>query len=397
MGASGRQDDPASGGRQMPSHWGSRRLNIVTKSSPTGTQFLQAVGLRRGGPLPGAATRRGRVQATRSSTARPATAPPPRASSGRASTRPATASCPSSSSSRTTATRSRCRSRCRPPAAASRSSCARSPTCSCARWTAAIPWPAWPCCARRRPGAARGAGPALVHATVIRPYSHSLSDDETLYRPPREREAEAQRDPLVHLPALPASPRASPREDELAALREEVDREVERGGRRRPAPRPLPDPESATLHVYSPDVDPTSDAFDTRAAAGGRPEDHGRPPQRLPARRDGARPAHRRVRRGRGRLQPRGEPRRGQGQGRRLQGHPQPPAQVRLGARLQLAARRGQHRRPRHRHGHARPEAGGRDPVLRLHLAGVHADPQRAGAASAGAPTAPSSARWSSA
>jgi len=112
-------------------------------------------------------------------------------------------------------------------------------------------------------------GPALVHARVIRPYSHSHSDDERNYKTAEERDLEAARDPILNLTKLLLS-EAMATEEELEAIRKDVDAEIsEAADLALKAPRPAP--ETAGLYVYSPDVDPTSDAFDTAPSPAGDP------------------------------------------------------------------------------------------------------------------------------
>jgi 2-oxoisovalerate dehydrogenase E1 component len=107
-------------------------------------------------------------------------------------------------------------------------------------------------------------GPALVHAHVIRPYSHSLSDDEVMYRPPEEREADAMRDPVAQFPRwLVAQGYATM--DEILAIQAEVDAIVLAATDDALA-QPQPGPETVHDFVYSPNVDPTSAAFDTEDA-----------------------------------------------------------------------------------------------------------------------------------
>jgi 2-oxoisovalerate dehydrogenase E1 component len=110
-----------------------------------------------------------------------------------------------------------------------------------------------------------GHGPAFVHAHVIRPYSHSLSDDERLYRPDAERERDAQRDPVTRTQMFLL------REGILDAkgidqLEKEVEAELQAAVDHALEALP-PAPESVTNYVYSPDVDPTSAAFDTQPGA----------------------------------------------------------------------------------------------------------------------------------
>ncbi len=109
-------------------------------------------------------------------------------------------------------------------------------------------------------------GPAFIHAKVIRPYSHSLSDDEKLYRPDEEREADAAIDPIKTYAEFLMNEgiRSS---EQLEALRKEVDEEVNTAADIAVA-TPQPAPETAYRNVYSPDVDPTDRTlFDTEDGA----------------------------------------------------------------------------------------------------------------------------------
>ena len=112
-----------------------------------------------------------------------------------------------------------------------------------------------------------GNGPALVHAHVVRPYSHSLSDDERSYRPSSEREAEALRDPLVVFPEF-LKEKGVADEETLEKLRQEVKGQV-RQASDEAMKVPQPDPETVLDHVYSMDVDPTGSDFDTEPAPAG--------------------------------------------------------------------------------------------------------------------------------
>jgi len=104
-------------------------------------------------------------------------------------------------------------------------------------------------------------GAALIHAKVIRPYSHSLSDDERLYRTEEERQQEAAIDPLKTYAEFLINEGLATAED-LEMIRQEVDAEVNEAAEIA-LNTPQPPPESALRNVFSPDVDPTSKEFDT--------------------------------------------------------------------------------------------------------------------------------------
>ncbi|MGM0669801.1 MAG: alpha-ketoacid dehydrogenase subunit alpha/beta [Gemmatimonadota bacterium] len=107
-------------------------------------------------------------------------------------------------------------------------------------------------------------GPALLHAHVTRPYSHSMSDDERMYRPQAEREEQAARDPLNRARARILELGVAS-EEELRALEEEVVQKVAAAAEEA-VTHPQPEPETAMRYLYSEEVDPTGPDFDTEGS-----------------------------------------------------------------------------------------------------------------------------------
>ena len=258
-------DDPNSHGKQMPSHWGHKALNIVSSSSPTGTQFLNAVGCAE------AWLRYSRIDGIPDSDELIKDDEIVYVSSGEGAT---------SEGEFWEAMNTACNLKLpvlfmiedngyaisvpievQTAGGSISKLVSRFPDlrieevdgCDPVASYDAVSLAVGHCRARK--------GPALVHARVIRPYSHSLSDDERAYKPSAEREEEAGRDPIETFPSRLIAEGIATEED-IEKIKAHAEEEVQLATDLALA-SPQPDPETLHLHVYSESVDPTSEEFDT--------------------------------------------------------------------------------------------------------------------------------------
>jgi len=253
--AVGAAEDVASAGRQMPSHWGSPALHIVSASSPTGTQFLQAVGC---------------AEACRHLDPH--------------SDEVVLAACGDGATSEGEfweSMNAACLKRLPVLFLVEDNGWAISVPVECqtaggsiSRLLTGFPHlfirevdgtdflASYKALREAAQYCRSGEGPALVHAHVIRPYSHSLSDDERLYRTAAERAAEAARDPLTRFPEWLLAEGILDRRA-LDVLTAEVDQEIHQATEYALRAEP-PARGSALLQLHSDKVDPTSAEFSTQ-------------------------------------------------------------------------------------------------------------------------------------
>src|ERR1700756_1675374 len=280
--AVGAKDDPASGGRQMPSHWGHPKWNIVSKSSCTGTQFVQAVGAAEAtlyyGHHPKAL-----AQAQKAPLGESLAHDPEEIvylSSGDGAT---------SEGEFWESLNAACAKKLPMFYLVEDNGYAISvpvevqtaggnisrlvqgfPGLHVAEVDGTDPIASYAVCQEAVNYCRERRGPALIHAHVTRPYSHSLSDDEKLYKVTEEREQEAHRDPLSKF-ALFLVREGVLDQKQIESLEAQVDHEVRQAGDAALAAE-APAVESILSNVYSPDVDPTSSAFEAEAQLHGAPK-----------------------------------------------------------------------------------------------------------------------------
>ncbi|HZT75109.1 MAG TPA: dehydrogenase E1 component subunit alpha/beta [Vicinamibacterales bacterium] len=274
LAAVGAQDDPSSGGRQMPSHWGHTGLNIISGSSPTGTQVLHAVGAAEAGVIysrvreipdrdrrhhadevtyvslgDGASSEGEFWEALNTACTKLLPVVFVVEDNGYAISVPVEVQTPGGDVSRLVRSF---------PGLHVDSIDGTDFFTSLRTMRDAVAY------ARARKG------PAFVHARVTRPYSHSLSDDEKLYKPPAEREAEARRDPIRRFAEFLTTQQLAT-DAELAAIAADVERDTNDAAVKALAAA-KPAKNTCEQWLYSPDVDPTSSAFDTPAVPEGKPD-----------------------------------------------------------------------------------------------------------------------------
>jgi len=271
----GAADDPSSGGRQMPSHWAYQRLNIVTQSSPTGTQILQAVGCAEAGlyftqhpkttekaqgdyrefknvhfepkevtyvSLGDGTTSEGEFwEALNTASNRRLPVVFCVQDNGYAISVPVEVQTAGGNISRLVS---------------------GFPNFHFEEVDGTDPVLGYAAFRRAAEHCRAGRGPAFIHAHVIRPYSHSLSDDERLYRPDAERQADAARDPVPRLQMFLLREGILD-EKGINKIEKEVEEQLQADTDRALEAAP-PQPESIHNFVYSPNLDPTSAIFDTQ-------------------------------------------------------------------------------------------------------------------------------------
>ena len=280
--AVGAADDPASGGRQMPSHWGHKKLNVVSQSSPTGTQFLQAVGCAEAG----------RYFSQHPDAAKKSDDPYEYRHwkdvqfHGDEVVYVSTGDGTTSQGEFWEALNSACNLKlpvlfvCEDngyaisvpvevnTAGGSISKLIKDfPNLLVVECDGTDTVASYAALKKAVEHCRASKGPAFVHGHVTRPYSHSLSDDEKAYRPESEREEEARRDPVTRLRKFLQEENILD-EEGAKALEAEVDASIQEATDRALAAA-IPSVESITENIYSEVVDPTSAAFDSAARSEG--------------------------------------------------------------------------------------------------------------------------------